>query len=70
MAIFKLIVIVNYAPITKVILTLVAGPIFGPLFQGDISKSDFKNGHISKSCFVFQVIQVFLSRKFYLSFIS
>ena len=51
-------------------LTPVAGSIFGPLSHTHLSKSEFKNGLISKSCFVFQVIQVFLSRKFYLSFIS
>jgi len=57
-------------------LTPVAGSIFGPLSQRDISKSEFKNSQISKSCFVFQVIQVILSGKFFiaeevdLSFIS
>ena len=28
-------------------LTPVAGPIFGPLSHKDISKSDFKNVHVS-----------------------
>jgi len=43
----------------------VAGPIFGPLSQWDISKSEFKNGQISKSCFVFQVIQLILLGNFF-----
>jgi len=57
-------------------LTQVAGLIFGPLFQTHFSKSEFKNGHISRFCFVFQVIQVISSGKFFsaeevdLSFIS
>jgi len=45
-------------------LTPVAGTNFGPLSQTDISKSDFKNRHISRFCFVIQVIQVISSGKF------
>ena len=37
---------------------------FKPLSKKDISKSDVKNGQISRFCFVFQVIQVILSGKF------
>jgi len=57
-------------------MTPVAGSIFGPLSQTHLSKSEFKNGHISRFCFVFQVIQVISSAKFFsaeevdLSFIS
>jgi len=43
----------------------VAGSIFGPLSQTHISKSEFKNGHISRFCSVFQVIQVISSAKFF-----
>ena len=43
----------------------VAGSIFRPLFQTPISKREFKNGHISRFCFVFQVIQVISSGKFF-----
>ena len=43
--------------------TPVAGSIFGPLFQPHISKREFKNGHISRFCSVFQVIQVMSSGK-------
>jgi len=39
-------------------LTPVAGSIFGPLSQRDISKSEFKISKISKACFVLQVIRV------------
>jgi len=46
-------------------LTPVAGSIFGPLSQTHISKSEFKNGHISRFCSVFQVIQVISSPKFF-----
>jgi len=45
--------------------TPVAGSIFGPLFQTHLSKQVFKNGHISRFCFVFQVIQIILSAKFF-----
>jgi len=45
-------------------LTPVAGSVFGQLSQTHFSKSEFKNGQISKSCFVFQVIQVTSSAKF------
>ena len=44
--------------------TPVAGSIFGPLSQTHFFKSEFRNGKISKSCFVFQVIQVISSAKF------
>jgi len=46
-------------------VTPVAASIFGPLSQTHFSKSEFKNGQISKSCFVFQVIQVISSGKFF-----
>jgi len=46
-------------------LTLVAGSILGPLSQTHFSKSEFKNGHISRFCFVFQVFQVISSGKFF-----
>jgi len=46
-------------------VTLVAGSIFGPLSQTHISKSEFKNGHISRFCSVCQVIQVISSAKFF-----
>ena len=46
-------------------LTPVAGSIFRPLSQTHISKSEFKNGHISRFCSVFQVIQVISSAKFF-----
>jgi len=36
---------------------------FRPLSSRDVSKSDFKNGHISRFCIVFQVIQVISSEK-------
>jgi len=39
--------------------------IFRPLSQTHFSKSEFKNGHVSRFCFVFQAIQVILSGKFY-----
>jgi len=47
-------------------LTSVAGPIPGPLSRlgSGKSESDFKNGHISRFCFVFQIIQVISSGKF------
>jgi len=54
----------------------VAGSNFGPLFQTHFTKSEFKNGHISRFCFIFQEIQVISSEKFFsaetvdLSFIS
>jgi len=57
-------------------ITPVTASIFGPLSQTHFSKSEFKNGQISKSCFVFQVIQVISSGKNFspeevdLSFIS
>ena len=47
------------------IMTPVAGSIFGPLSQTHISKREFKNGHISRFCSVFQVIQVISSAKFF-----
>jgi len=53
-----------------------AGSIFGPLSQTHFSKSEFKNGHISRFCFDFQVIHVISSGNFFsaeevdLSFIS
>jgi len=50
-------------PATSV--TPVAGSIFRPLSQTHISKREFKNGHISRFCFVFQIIQVFSSAKFF-----
>ena len=37
---------------------------FRPLPQRNSSKSDFKDSHISRFCFIFQVIQVILLRKF------
>jgi len=46
-------------------LTPVAESIFRPLSQTHISKSEFKNGHISRFCSVFQVIQVISSAKFF-----
>ena len=42
-------------------LTPVAGSIFRPLSRTHFSKSDFKNGHLSRFCLVFQVIQVISS---------
>jgi len=59
-----------------ILMMLVAGSIFGPLSQNHFSESELKNGQISKSSFVFQVIQVISSAKFFsaeevdLSFIS
>jgi len=50
--------------ILKVEVTPVAGSIFGPLAQTHFSKRVFKNGHISRFCFVFQVILVILSVNF------
>ena len=47
--------------------TSVAGSIFRPLSQTHISKSEFKNGHISKFYSVFQVIQVISSGNFFSS---
>jgi len=44
---------------------MVAGSIFGPLSQTHISKREFKNGHISRFCSVFQVIQVISSGKYF-----
>ena len=46
-------------------ITPVAGSIFRPLFQTHLSKSEFKNGHISRFCSVFQVIQVIWLAKFF-----
>ena len=48
-------------------LTPVAGSIssFRPLSQTHISKREFKNGHISRFCSIFQVIQVISSGKFF-----
>jgi len=46
-------------------MTLVAGSIFRPLSQTHISNREFKNGHISGVCSVFQVIQVLSSAKFF-----
>jgi len=46
-------------------VTPVAGSIFRPLSQTHISKSEFKNGHISRFCSVFQVIQVISSAQFF-----
>jgi len=37
---------------------------FWPFSQTHISKSELKNGHISRFCSVFQVIQVISSAKF------
>ena len=37
---------------------------FGPLSRSSNSESDFKNGHISRFCPVFQVIQVISPGKF------
>ena len=45
-------------------LTLVTGSILRPLSQTDISKCDFKDGHISRLCFVFRVIQVIIRKVF------
>jgi len=39
-------------------MTPVAGSIFRPISETHISKREFKNGHISRFCSVFQVIQV------------
>ena len=49
----------------RVRVTPVAGSIFRPLSQTHISKREFKNGHISRFCSVFQVIQVISSAKFF-----
>jgi len=46
-------------------VTPVEGSIFRPLSQAHISKREFKNGHISRFCSVFQVIQVISSAKFF-----
>ena len=46
-------------------VTPVAESIFRPLSQNHISKLEFKNGHISRFCSVFQVIQVVSSEKFF-----
>jgi len=46
-------------------VTPVVGSISGTLSQTHFSKSEFKNGHISRFCFVFQVIQVISSEKFF-----
>jgi len=46
-------------------LTPVAGSIFRALSQTHISKREFKNGHISRFCSVFQGIQVISSGKFF-----
>jgi len=46
-------------------LTPVAGSIFRPLSQAHISKREIKNGHISRFCSVFQVIQAISSGKFF-----
>jgi len=46
-------------------LTPLAGSIFRPLSQTHISKREFKNGHISRLCSVFKVIQVISSGKFF-----
>jgi len=54
----------------------VTGSMFAPLSQTHFSKSESKNGHISRCCFIFQVISVISSGKFFsaeevdLSFIS
>jgi len=48
-----------------IIITPAAGSTFRPLSQTTISKREFKNGHISRFCFVFQVIQVISSAKFF-----
>jgi len=42
-----------------------AGSIFRSLSQTHISKSEFKNGHISIFCSVFQIIQVISSEEFF-----
>ena len=47
------------------VLTPVAGSIFRPRSQTHVPKREFKNGHISRICFVFQVIQVISSGKFF-----
>ena len=44
---------------------LEAGSIFRPLSQTYISECEFKNGHISRFCSVFKVIQVISSVKFF-----
>jgi len=46
-------------------VTLVAGSFFWPLSQTHISKREFKDGHISRFCTFFQVIQVISSGKFF-----
>jgi len=48
-------------------ITPVAGSILRPLSQTHISKREFKNGHISRFCYVFQVIQVISSGKFFIA---
>jgi len=53
----------KFSPATGV--TPVAGSIFGLLSQTHISKIEFKNGHVSRFCPVFQVIQVISSAKFF-----
>ena len=50
--------------ITLFFITPVARSIFRPLAQTHISELEFKNGHISRFRFVFQVIQVISSAKF------
>jgi len=46
-------------------VTPVAGSNFRPLSQTHISKREFKNGHISRFCSVFQVIQAISSAKIF-----
>jgi len=60
----------TYTPtytLANLTFTSVAGSIFRPLSQTHISKSEFKNGHISKFYSVFQVIQVISSGNFFSS---
>jgi len=51
--------------ITLFFITPVARSIFRPLAQTHISELEFKNGHISRFRFVFQIIQVISSAKFF-----
>ena len=46
------------------LITPVAGSNFGPLSQTHFSKSEFKNSHISRFCFVYEVLHVMSLGKF------
>ena len=54
----------TYDTIHTISVTPVAASIFRPLSQTHMSKREFKNGHISRFCSVFQIIQVISSAKF------